>query len=57
MFSMKENHFAREGKAERSAVKLFDPWERKLAFDDDHKDQMVPAVSSANQDRSDTSDR
>lgn len=57
MFSMKENHFAREGKAERSAVKLFDPWERKLAFDDDHNDQMVPAVSGANQDRSDTSDR
>lgn len=57
MFSMKENHLAREGKAERSSIKFFDPWEHKLAFDDNHNDQMVPAASGENQDRSDTSDR
>nr|WP_180882994.1 hypothetical protein [Mesorhizobium loti] len=53
MFSMKENHFGQDGKTERSIVKLFDPWERKLAFDHDHNDRMAPPVSGESQERDD----
>ncbi|CAM5379284.1 hypothetical protein MAUB1S_06481 [Mycolicibacterium aubagnense] len=45
MFSMKENHFGDEAKAERPTIKFFDPWERKLAFDTDHNDRIAPSVS------------
>lgn len=51
MFSMKENHLAHDGKEERSIVKFFDPWERKLAFDHRHDDRMAPATSGENQER------
>lgn len=50
MFSMKENHFAHDGKTERSTIKFFDPWEHKLAFDHD-QDRMAPAVSNENRER------
>lgn len=52
MFSMKENHFAHDGKTERSTIKFFDPWEHKLAFDHD-QDRMAPAVSNENRERVD----
>ncbi|HEV2502106.1 MAG TPA: hypothetical protein VGV39_03480 [Mesorhizobium sp.] len=57
MFSMKENHFGHEAKTERSIVKFFDPWERKLAFDTDHNDRMAPSISSENQERVDVDER
>lgn len=57
MFSMKENHLAHDGKTERSIVKFFDPWERKLAFDHNHDDRMGPIVSGEDQERADIDDR
>lgn len=57
MFSMKENHLAHDGKGERSIVKFFDPWERKLAFDHSHNDQMAPSVSGENHEHVETDDR
>jgi len=53
MFSMKENHFGDEAKAERSIIKFFDPWERKLAFDADHNDRMSPSLPGENLERVD----
>lgn len=57
MFSMKENHLAHDGRGERSIVKFFDPWERKLAFDHSQNDQMAPSVSGENQEHVETDDR
>ncbi len=57
MFSMKENHFVRDGKAERSAIRFFDPWEHKLAFDQTRNDRMAPTVSGENPQPADTDER
>lgn len=57
MFSVKENHLAQEGRADRPNLRFFDPWERKLAFDQDHNDRMAPTLSGENRVRTNSDDR
>lgn len=57
MFSTKEHHFASGGKEDKPNVKLFDPWEHKLAFDHTLNDRMAPVLSGDDRERASRDDR
>lgn len=57
MFSTKEHHLASRGKEDRPNVKLFDPWEHKLAFDHTLNDRMGPVLSGDDSERASRNDR
>lgn len=57
MFSTKEHHFTGGSKEDRPKVKLFDPWEHKLAFDHIRTDRMAPVLSGEDHGRPTNDDR